>query len=218
MKTSEICFKVEKVESPAIGQGMTTTTENACAILGHLPNGEVKKLHDCAERYQLVENATIFTELERLFSINPKTADYEVTVRNHKGQNTMFAVDFRFPQYKSMIKKVDEVIAGFTVRNSYNGKWSFSGYLNSYRQICENGLWGVARSLAVNGRLLMPLRNLRCRPQSTNYLHRLNVSKVGKIALRILPRKVVSQNSTMRRKRLFAWRRKICMAESLMTF
>ena len=152
MKTSEICFKVEKVESPAIAQGMTTTSENSHAIIGHLPNGEIRKLHDCAKRYQLVTNNEIFSELERLFSMNPKTADYEVTIRNHKGQNTMFAVDFRFPQYKSMIKKVDEVIAGFTVRNSYNGKWSFSGYLNSYRQVCSNGMWGVARALAVNGR------------------------------------------------------------------
>lgn len=150
MKTSEICFKVEKVESPAIAQGMTTTTENSHAILGHLPNGEIRKLHDCAERYKLVQNAEIFGELERLFSINPKTADFEVTI--HNIDNVQFAVDFRFPQYKSLIKKVDEVIAGFTVRNSYNGKWSFAGYLNSYRQICSNGMWGVARALSVKNR------------------------------------------------------------------
>ena len=153
MKTSEICFKVEKVENPSIANGFATTTENSHAIIGYpIKDGnEVKtELHNCAERYKLVSNLEIFSELERLFAMNPKTADFEVSISNI--DNVQFAVDFRFPQYKALIKKVDEVIAGFTVRNSYNGKWSFSGYLNSYRQVCSNGMWGMARALSVKNR------------------------------------------------------------------
>lgn len=149
MKTSEICFKVEKSENPSIANGFATTTENSHAIIGY-PNDVKTELHNCAERYQLVTNYEIFSELERLFTINPKTKDYEVTIHNRG--NVMFAVDFVFPQYKALIKKVDEVVAGFTVRNSYNGKWSFSGYLNTYREICSNGLWGMSQALSVKNR------------------------------------------------------------------
>jgi len=153
MKTSEICFKVEKVENPSIANGFATTTENSHAIIGYptVKGNEVKtELHNCAERYKLVSNLEIFSELERLFSLNKKTADYEVSI--HNIDNVQFAVDFRFPQFKALIKKVDEVIAGFTVRNSYNGKWAFSGYLNSYRQVCSNGMWGMSRALSVKNR------------------------------------------------------------------
>lgn len=149
MKTSAICFKVEKSVNPSIAQGFSTTTENSHAIIGY-PNDVKTELHNCAERYNLVSNFEIFSELERLFSMNPKTADYEVSIQNIG--NVQFAVDFRFPQYKALIKKVDSVIAGFTVRNSYNGKWSFSGYLNSYRLVCSNGLWAIAKSLSVKNR------------------------------------------------------------------
>ncbi len=149
MKTLAIQFPVEKVENPQVAEGYATTTENSHAIIGS-PNDQKTMLHYCAERYKLVTNAEIFVELERLFSMNPKTADYQVTIHNHK--NVQFAVDFVFPQYKSLIKKVDEVIAGFTVRNSYNGKWNFSGFLNSYREICSNGMWGMAQALTVSNR------------------------------------------------------------------
>lgn len=153
MKTSQICFKVEKTENPSIANGFATTSENSHAIVGYpiIDGNEVKtELHNCAERYNLVSNMEIFSELERLFSINPKTADYEVTV--HNIGNVQFAVDFRFPQYKALIKKVDSVVAGVTVRNSYNGKWSFAGYMNSYREVCSNGLWAMASSLSVKNR------------------------------------------------------------------
>jgi len=149
MQTSEICFDVEKVTNPSVAQGYATTTENSCAIVGY-PNDVKTELHNCAERYHLVTNYEIFSELERLFSLREETKDYQVTVHNRK--NVQFAVDFVFPQYKSLIKKVDEVIAGFTVRNSYNGKWNFSGYMNSYREICTNGMWGMASALTVSNR------------------------------------------------------------------
>jgi hypothetical protein len=149
MKTKEICFDVEKVPNPSISKGFATTTENSHAIVGY-PKGVKTELHNCAERYQLVTNFEIFSELERLFKLNPKTADYQVTIHNIK--NVMFAVDFVFPQYKALIKKVDEVVAGFTVRNSMNGKWSFSGFLNTYREICSNGLWGMSQALSVKNR------------------------------------------------------------------
>lgn len=154
MKTKEICFDVKKLPNPSIAHGFATTTENSHAIIGYHKNknGIVKKteLHNCAERYHLVTNYAIFSELEKLFSMNKKTADYEVTVHNRG--NVMFAVDFRFPQYMRKVKGIDEVVAGFTVRNSYNGKWSFSGYLNTYREICSNGLWGMSKALAVKNR------------------------------------------------------------------
>lgn len=149
MKT-DIFFPVRKVENPSIAHGFDVVEDKKYAIVGEIDDKETI-LHYCSDRYSLMPNQAIYSELERLFSLNPNTRDFEA--RTYNTDNVLFYREYTFPKYKSFVgNKTDGVLAGMGVGNSYNGVRKFNGSMNAYRMICSNGLWGVTSIMKIKNK------------------------------------------------------------------
>ena len=141
-----ILFDVEKVQN----------TENVInprhthIIIGII-NGIKAVLNYVAKRYILVHNKDIYLELEKLLSAYPKTKNFVREVRNYG--NLSFLVRYTFPDFKKLIKgSTDEVMAGFDVWNSYDSSTVFGGSVFVWRQVCSNGMMGLAQILNIKNR------------------------------------------------------------------
>lgn len=134
---NEILFDVELIENP-----VRTNSEYSRIVRGWTnENGVqvVKDLNYCSPRYELVENAMIFPNIENVLKMN----GIEFTAKYRHIDHVRFYADYVITdgRYKYDIKgKNDIVMPKLTVQHSYNGLTKYAINFGYFRLICTNGL------------------------------------------------------------------------------
>lgn len=134
---NEILFDVELIENP-----VRTNSEYSRIVRGWTnENGiqVIKDLNYCSPRYELVENAMIFPNIENVLKMN----GIEFTAKYRHIDHVRFYADYVITdgRYKYDIKgKNDIVMPKLTVQHSYNGLTKYAINFGYFRLICTNGL------------------------------------------------------------------------------
>lgn len=142
--------KAEKIEMSQIIPNSEFCSYNSHGVFMELENGNKKFVNFCSADYGLIPTSDIFPKLEKeLLKMFPNVkSDYQMTEDGRFYVNYTFDDDFTIGKSKGA--KMDKMNPVLRIQHSYNSRLQYSAQLGIYRQICENGLWGMDFQQAVN--------------------------------------------------------------------
>lgn len=133
---SKILFPVEKVKTTDLLPSYNTISEYSHMVIGNI-NGQKTVLNACSDRYELVDNSSIFPVLTSLL-LNANI-DFS-THANINAEKTQFTVDFRIKNNPIKMDNNDLIFPQITVTHSYDGKLQYAVLFGYFRMICSNGM------------------------------------------------------------------------------
>jgi hypothetical protein len=117
---------------------MPSNSEFSKMVVGQVNGGDFK-LNQCSPRYELVPNAEIFPEIERILKSNNIRYEAKYThIDNVRFYVHYIITDTRYSY--TMKGTSDKIFPKLTVMHSYNGKTKYKIIFGYYRLICTNGL------------------------------------------------------------------------------
>jgi hypothetical protein len=131
---ADLLFPVELRENPR-----RTNSEYKKVVVGTLEDGEEIDLNYCSNRYELVPNAVIFPNIEKI--LNEHGIKFEVQYSHTS--NARFYANYVITdeRYRYKIKGTnDEICPVLRVQHSYNGLTKYRIMFGYFRVICSNGL------------------------------------------------------------------------------
>ena len=131
---ADLLFPVELRENPR-----RTNSEYKKVVVGTLEDGEEIDLNYCSNRYELVPNAVIFPNIEKILTEH----GIKFEVQYSHTSNARFYANYVITdeRYRYKIKGTnDEICPVLRVQHSYNGLTKYRIMFGYFRVICSNGL------------------------------------------------------------------------------
>lgn len=132
---NSLLFDVEKVNFEE-KFGMAANSDYQYAIIGKI-DGQEKLLNACSDRYELVENASIFPVIRMILNESGLkfTESYDMV------NNARFYADYVIESEQTHIGTSGDIVKPLIrVRHSYNGLTKYAITFGYFRLICSNGL------------------------------------------------------------------------------
>lgn len=117
---------------------MPSNSEFSKMVVGQINGGDFK-LNQCSPRYELVPNAEIFPEVERILNLNGIKYRAVYTHIDHVRFYVNYIIEDSRYAY-TMNGTNDTIFPKLMVMHSYNGKTKYKIIFGYFRLVCSNGL------------------------------------------------------------------------------